>query len=270
MGAILQVKNLHVDFYGDKGCFKAVNNINFDLEKSKITCLVGRSGSGKSMTALSIIRRIPNGGNITGEIFFRGENLLNISEQKMNAIRGKYIFSIFQHPMNSFNFSVKIGKQLFQLAKSHGVESRKIFYKQMADILETLNFTDPFSILNSYPFQVSGGMLQRLVLAMAIYMKPAVIIADEPTTALDAAVQKEVLQQLKKVRDQFGVSIFLITHHFGVVAEIADDVIVMKEGMIVEKGNVFQIFDNPQHPYTKSLLQASFEKEVHPYVDGSA
>lgn len=260
MSAILQVTNLHVDFYRDKGCFKAVNNISFDLEKSKITCLVGRSGSGKSMTALSIIRRIPNAGNVTGKILFRGENLLSISEKRMNEIRGKQIFSIFQHPMNSFNFSVKIGKQLFQLAKSHGVESRNIFYEQMADILETLNFTDPISILHCYPFQVSGGMLQRVALAMAIYMKPAFIIADEPTTALDAAVQKEVLQQLKKVRDQFGVSIFMITHHFGVVAEIADNVIVMNEGVIVEKGNVFQIFDNPQHPYTKSLLRASFEK----------
>lgn len=262
MESILKVEDLCVSFNGPEGSFRAVDSINFEVEAGRITCVVGQSGSGKSMTALALINRVPLPGEVSGKVIFKERNLLDLCTKEMREIRGRHIFSIFQHPMNSLNPSVKIGKQLFELVKSHGVKGKKQFYKEIAEILDTLNFLNSNLVLEQYPFQLSGGMLQRVMIALAIWMKPEIIIADEPTTALDAIVQKEILKQLSVIKKMFEVSILLITHDLGVVAEIADEVIVMKEGKVVETGNVYKIFNNPQDPYTESLLSATFRKEA--------
>jgi ABC-type dipeptide/oligopeptide/nickel transport system ATPase component len=262
MESILKVEDLSVVFKGPEESFRAVDGISFEVEAGKITCVVGQSGSGKSMTALSIINRVPILGEVSGKVIFKERNLLDLCYKEMREIRGRHIFSIFQHPMNSLNPSVKIGKQLFAFVKSHGVKGKKQFYQEITEILDTLGFSNSNLVLEQYPFQLSGGMLQRVMIALAIWMKPEIIIADEPTTALDAIVQKEILKQLSVIRKMFDVSILLITHDLGVVAEIADDVIVMKDGNVVEKGSVFRIFNDPQAPYTKSLLSATFRKEA--------
>lgn len=262
MESILKVEDLCVSFNEPEGSFRVVDSISFEVEVGKITCVVGQSGSGKSMTALSLINMVPLPGKVSGKVIFKDRNLLDLCFKEMREIRGRHIFSIFQHPMNSLNPSIKIGKQLFEFAKSHGMSENKQFYKEIAEILDTLNFVNSNIVLDQYPFQLSGGMLQRVMIALAIWMKPEIIIADEPTTALDAIVQKEILKQLSVIRKMFDVSILLITHDLGVVAEVADVVIVMKEGRIVEKGNVYKIFNDPQDPYTKSLLSATFRKEA--------
>lgn len=262
MEAILKVEDLCVSFKGVEGSFKAVDSVSFEIEVGKITCIVGQSGSGKSMTALSIINRVPLTSEIRGKVIFNRKNLLDLSFKEMLEIRGKHIFSIFQHPMNSLNPCIKIGKQLFEFAKSHGMYEKKQFFEEITEILDTLNFMNSNAILDRYPFQLSGGMLQRVMIALAIWMKPEIIIADEPTTALDAIVQKEILKQFSMIRKMFDVSILLITHDLSVVSEIADKVIVMKEGKVVEEGNVHDIFNNPKDSYTQSLLSASFRKEA--------
>lgn len=262
MESILKVEDLCVSFNGPEGSFRAVDNISFEVEVGRITCVVGQSGSGKSMTALSLINRVPLLGEVSGKVIFKERNLLDLCFKEMREIRGRHIFSIFQHPMNSLNPSIKIGKQLYEFVKSHGVKGKKQFYKEITEILDTLNFLNSNIVLEQYPFQLSGGMLQRVMIGLAIWMKPEIIVADEPTTALDAIVQKEILKQFSVIRKMFDVSILLITHDLGVVAEIADDVIVMKEGRVVEKGDVYKIFNNPQETYTKSLLSATFRKEA--------
>lgn len=262
MESILKVEDLRVSFNGPEGSIRAVDGISFEVEVGKITCVVGQSGSGKSMTALSLINMVPLLGEVSGKVIFKERNLLDLCFKEMREIRGRHIFSIFQHPMNSLNPSIKIGKQLFGFAKSHGMNEKKQFYKEIAEILDTLNFVSSNFVLDQYPFQLSGGMLQRVMIALAIWMRPEIIIADEPTTALDAIVQKEILKQFSVIRKMYDVSILLITHDLGVVAEIADDVIVMKEGKVVENGNVYKIFNNPQDPYTESLLSATFRKEA--------
>lgn len=255
---LITVKDLSVSFENKN----VVDNISFDIHSDKITCIVGQSGSGKSMTALSIINMIPSKGKVQGEVIYKNSNLLNFTNKEMKNIRGKKIFSIFQNPMNSFNPSIKIKKQFHEFAKSYGIDNLNDFDNDMKCILESLNFGNPNVIMQQYPFQLSGGMLQRLTIALAMLVKPDIIIADEPTTALDVTVQKEILKQFINIKDKYGIAVLMITHDFGVVAEIADEVLVMNKGRIVEKGSVFEIFDNPQNFYTKSLLKATFEREV--------
>lgn len=262
MGNILKVENLRVVFSRESKEFNAVDDVSFTVEAGKITCLVGQSGSGKSMTALSIIKMLPSSAKLNGSVMYNEKNLLVLPTKELVKIRGKRIYTIFQNPMNALNPSVKIGKQLFYIAKSHGISDRKTFDRQIAGILEELNFCNSGMILEQYPFQLSGGMLQRVMIALAIWMKPEIIIADEPTTALDVTVQKEILNQFRRIRDVFGVTILLITHDFGVVAELADEVVVMYKGKIVEKSNVFKVFNSPKELYTKELLKATFDKEV--------
>ncbi|MCR4435088.1 MAG: ABC transporter ATP-binding protein [Clostridiales bacterium] len=262
MKNLLEVENLSISFDTGNGWFKAVDGISFGVAAGKIACIVGQSGSGKSLTALSIINMVPPSGKIEGRILFKEQDLLALPPYKMAQIRGRHIFSIFQNPMNSLNRSITTGKQLFEMAVSHGAQDKGKFYRDMGKILERMNFSNPYSVLRKYPFQLSGGMLQRMVIAFAVYSKPELIIADEPTTALDVTVQKEILRQFREIRDQWGATILLITHDFGVVAEIADDVIVMKEGRIVEKNGVRQIFNYPRDAYTKALIKATFDKEV--------
>ncbi len=260
MNKILTVNNLEIAFWKGKELVTVVNQINFALTTGKITCLVGQSGSGKSLTGLAISGVLPiEACLISGEIFFHQTNLL-ANQTVLNSLRGKKVFSIFQNPMNSFNPALTIGKQIKQFAISHQRFEQKTFYDELNTILKDLSFSDPTIVLNQYPFQLSGGMLQRLMIAMAIFLQPELIIADEPTTALDVTVQKEILAQFKAIQKKLQTTLLLITHDFGVVAELADEVLVMKNGMIVEHGNVLQIFDHPKQAYTRALINATFGK----------
>ncbi|GIP36441.1 ABC transporter ATP-binding protein [Paenibacillus sp. J2TS4] len=269
MSAILQVKDISVMFRDGEKQTAVLNQLQFDVEAGQIVALIGRSGSGKTMTSLSLVNQVPPPGNVTGEVRFDGENLLRLPAHRLAAIRGKRIFTIFQNPMNSFNPSILIGKQLYDFARSYSPVHKAAFMSEMIGILERLNVPEPALRLKQYPFQLSGGMLQRMLIGLAVWTRPDLIIADEPTTALDPGVQKEILQQFRSIRDTYGTGILLITHHFGVVAELADHVLVLQKGSIVDQGSVFDIFDHPRHPYTRSLLEAAYGKEADLHADGS-
>lgn len=263
MENILEVKELNTVFKTEKEIKEVIKEINFQVKKGKITCIVGQSGSGKSVTAMSIIKMLPKSGSISGgSILFNGQDLVKMTDAEIREVRGKKIFSIFQNPINCFNPSLTMETQIYDLISSNININRKEFENKICSIMENLNLKDPAVILSQYPFQLSGGMLQRMMIAAAIFMEPEIIIADEPTTALDVTTQKEILKQFKLIQKKFNTTILMITHDFGVVAEMADEVIVMKEGSIVEKGNVFEIFNNPKHPYTISLIKATFDREV--------
>lgn len=263
MENILEVRNLKTVFNVENGTKEILKGINFQVKKGKITCIVGQSGSGKSTTAMSIIKMLPQNAFIKeGSILFKDIDLVKADDKKMEEIRGSHIFSIFQNAMNCFNSSLTMKHQIFDLISSNIEISKCDFENKICLILKSLNFDNPLSILNQYPFQLSGGMLQRMSIASAILMKPEIIIADEPTTALDVTTQKEILKQLKFIQNKFDITILLITHDFGVVAEMADEVIVMKDGIIAEQGNVFDIFNNPQNNYTSALIKATFDREV--------
>lgn len=263
METILEIKNLKTQFKIRNEIKEVVKGISLEVKKGKITCIVGQSGSGKSMTAMSIINILPKNASISqGSIFFQGQDLVKMSDKEMRDIRGKKIFSVFQNPINCFNPSLTLGSQIYDLISSNMIVNRKEFEVKFCDIMESLNLQNPQIILKQYPFQLSGGMLQRMMIAAAIFMEPEIIIADEPTTALDVTTQKEILKQFKAIQKKFNTSILIITHDFGVVAEMADDVIVMKDGCVVEKGNVFEIFNSPKHSYTISLIKATFDREV--------
>lgn len=263
MENILEVKELNTAFKTEKGIKEVVKGINFEVKKSKITCIVGQSGSGKSVTAMSIIKMLPKSGYISrGSILFNGQDLVKMTDGEIREVRGKRIFSIFQNPINCFNPSLTMETQIYDLISSNMTIDKKEFENKICSIMENLNLQDPAVILKQYPFQLSGGMIQRMMIAAAIFMEPEIIIADEPTTALDVTTQKEILKQFKLIQKKFNTTILMITHDFGVVAEMADEVIVMKDGSIVEKGNVFEIFNNPKYPYTISLIKATFDREV--------
>lgn len=263
MENILEVKELTTVFKTSEGIKEVVKGINFEVKKGKITCIVGQSGSGKSITAMSIIKILPKDAAITeGSVLFQGHDLVKMTDKDMRTVRGKQVFSIFQNPVNCFNPSLTMGTQIYDLVSSNVVINRKDFENKICNIMESLNLKDPSVILNQYPFQLSGGMLQRMMIAAAIFMEPEIIIADEPTTALDVTTQKEILKQFNIIQKKFNTTILMITHDFGVVAEMADEVIVMNDGCIVEKGSVFEIFNNPKHSYTISLIKATFDREV--------
>lgn len=263
MENILEVKELNTAFKTEKGIKEVVKGINFEVKKSKITCIVGQSGSGKSVTAMSIIKMLPKSGYISeGSILFNGQDLAKMTDGEIRKVRGKKIFSIFQNPINCFNPSLTMETQIYDLISSNMTINKKEFENKICSVMKKLNLEEPAVILKQYPFQLSGGMLQRMMIAAAIFMEPEIIIADEPTTALDVTTQKEILKQFKLIQKKFNTTILMITHDFGVVAEMADEVIVMKDGSIVEKGNVFEIFNNPKHPYTISLIKATFDREV--------
>lgn len=263
MENILEVKNLKTVFNVKDEVKEVVKGISFEVKKGKITCIVGQSGSGKSVTVMSMIRILPKNALISeGNILFDGQDLASIADKEMRKIRGKKIFSIFQNPINCFNPSITMGTQIYDLVSSNIKIDRKNFENKFCEIMKNVNLDNPSAILNQYPFQLSGGMLQRMMIAAAIFMEPDIIIADEPTTALDVTTQKEILKQFKLIQKKFNTTILMITHDFGVVAEIADEVVVMKDGYIVERGNVFEVFNNPKHSYTISLIKATFDREV--------
>jgi dipeptide transport system ATP-binding protein len=258
MEKVLQVENLHVSFTTYGGEVKAVRGVTFDLHKGETLAIVGESGCGKSVTSQSIMRLIPTPpGKITnGSILFKGKDLTKLSDKEMRSIRGADISMIFQDPMTALNPTLTIGDQLTEGLIQHQNISKEEAKKMALSMLELVGIPSPETRLKQYPHQFSGGMRQRIVIAMALVCQPEVLIADEPTTALDVTIQAQILELFKDIQKKTGVSIILITHDLGVVAQVADRIAVMYAGKIVEIGNRREIFYNPQHPYTKGLLNS--------------
>lgn len=259
MTKILEVKDLVVQFSTDRGKINAVKGVNFDVEKGKSIGIVGESGSGKSVTALAIMQLIPSppGKILSGEVLYNGKNLLEYSDREMRHIRGNKIAMIFQEPMTSLNPVFTCGNQIMEVFQLHRPELNK---KQMRDeainMLKLVGIPEAEKRFSEYPHQLSGGMRQRVMIAMALACRPDILIADEPTTALDVTIQAQILELMNKLRQELGMGIVMITHDLGVVAETCHQVAVMYCGRIVESGPVEEIFNNPKHPYTKGLMNS--------------
>ncbi|BCB03702.1 ABC transporter ATP-binding protein [Bacillus sp. KH172YL63] len=258
MDHVLTVKDLEVSFTTYGGEVKAVRGVSFDLSKGETLAIVGESGCGKSVTSQSIMKLIPSPpGKVTnGEILFKGSDLLKQSEAQMRKIRGADISMIFQDPMTALNPTLTIGEQLMEGILEHHPIGKKMAKQRAIEMLSLVSIPNPAERMRQYPHQFSGGMRQRIVIAMALACEPDVLIADEPTTALDVTIQAQILELFRKIQNNTGVSIILITHDLGVVAQVADRIAVMYAGKIVEEGTRREIFYSPQHPYTKGLLKS--------------
>ncbi|AEE88011.1 Oligopeptide transport ATP-binding protein oppD [Francisella cf. novicida Fx1] len=250
----LQIKDLNVSFKTDDGMFSAVRDITFDLKKGHTLGIVGESGSGKSQTVLSLMGLLAGNAVVSGQALFHDQNLINMPTKNLNKIRGDKISMIFQDPMTSLNPYLTIHKQLLEPLTIHKGMSHKDATKKVLEMLDAVQIPDAKNRLKLYPHEFSGGMRQRVVIAMALLCSPEILIADEPTTALDVTVQGQILQLLSDLQKEFHMSMLFITHDLGVVAEICHDVMVMYCGNIMEQGTVDSIFANAQHPYTKGLL----------------
>lgn len=260
---LLDVRDLKVQFFTEDGAVRAVDGISFHIHPGEILGMVGESGCGKSVTALSLLRLLPPSGKIvSGEINFFGKNLFQASESEMQQVRGNQISMIFQEPMTSLNPVMTVGDQVAESLILHKKMSRKEALSETIRLFESVRIPDAATRVKDYPHQMSGGMRQRVMIAMAIACHPALIIADEPTTALDVTIQAQILELLNQLRDEYGLSILLITHALGVVAETADRVIVMYAGRIVEEAPVLEIFERPYHPYTIGLLDSIPKIEI--------
>jgi len=253
---LLEVKNLQTQFRVKGGLVNAVDGVSFEVDKGEILAIVGESGSGKSVTSLSVLSLIPGppGKIIGGEILFKGEDLLKKSKKEMQDIRGDKISMIFQEPMTSLNPVITIGKQIAETIIRHKKLTKKEANLQAIKMLELVGIPTPEKKINDYPHQLSGGMRQRVMIAIALSCNPELLIADEPTTALDVTIQAQILELLINLKDKLNTAILLITHDLGVVAETADKVVVMYCGKIVEKATSLQLFETPLHPYTQGLL----------------
>ncbi|MDM5227780.1 ABC transporter ATP-binding protein [Cytobacillus sp. NJ13] len=258
MEKVLEVKDLHVTFTTYGGEVQAVRGVTFDLYKGETLAIVGESGCGKSVTSQSIMRLIPSppGRIADGAILFKGKDLTKLKESEMRDIRGADISMIFQDPMTALNPTITIGEQIIEGIMQHETISRQDARKKALEMLNLVGIPNPSERLKHYPHQFSGGMRQRIVIAMALVCEPEVLIADEPTTALDVTIQAQILDLFKDIQKKTGVSIIIITHDLGVVAQVADRIAVMYAGKIVEAGERREIFYNPQHPYTKGLLNS--------------
>ena len=253
---LLEVKDLQTHFYTDEGLVKAADGIDISIKKGETLGLVGESGCGKSVTALSVMRLIqePPGKIVQGEILFHGNNLLNLSETEMRHIRGNRISMIFQEPMTSLNPLIRCGDQIAEAIALHQGVSKQEARAKAVEMLQKVGIPDSESRAREYPHQMSGGMRQRVMIAMALSCNPELMIADEPTTALDVSIQAQILALMNDLKEEFGASILLITHDLSVIAEMAQSVAVMYAGKIVEYVNVMRLFDNPMHPYTVGLM----------------
>ncbi len=263
--ALLEVKNLRTSFFTGDGVVHAVDNVSFNVRRGEAVALVGESGCGKSVTAMSIMRLVATPGRITGgEIRFKGRNLADIPEKEMRNVRGNDIAMVFQEPMTSLNPVFKIGWQVAEAIRIHRKVGKKEAWKQAGEMLELVSIPDPVKRLDDYPHQLSGGMRQRVMIAMALSCDPELLIADEPTTALDVTIQAQIMELLAGLQKRLGLAILLITHDLGVVAEFCERVVVMYTGRVVEEAPVRELFANPAHPYTRGLLKSLPSLTVDP------
>ncbi len=255
---ILEVNGLKTYFYTEQGVVKAVDDISFEVERGQTIGIVGESGCGKSVTSLSILRLInwPPGRIIGGEIIYNKTNLLGLKESEMREIRGNEISMIFQEPMTSLNPVFTVGYQIIEAIVLHQKVSKKEAREKAIELLRLVSIPDPEKRINEYPHNLSGGMRQRVMIAMALSTNPSILIADEPTTALDVTIQAQILDLIKDVQSRYNLTIILITHDLSIIAETADRVIVMYAGKIIEESSVDEIFNNPAHPYTQGLLSS--------------
>ena len=254
---MLQVKNLCTSFNVDAGEVRAVNGISFNLDKGKVLGIVGESGSGKSVTAYSIMRILVEPGKIVGgEILFNGEDIVKYSKKQMREFRGKRVSIIFQDPMTSLNPTFTIGNQLREAILLHTDRNRAEANSRALEMLQLVGVNEPEKRLKQYPHELSGGMRQRVMIAMALACEPDILIADEPTTALDVTIQAQILELMKDLQKKMGMAIIMITHDLGVIADMCDEIIVMYAGRVCERGTVDEIFYNPRHEYTKGLLRS--------------
>ncbi len=253
----LEVKELQTYFFTEGGVAKAVDGASFQIEHGQVLAIVGESGCGKSVTALSIMGLLsPPGKVVGGEAWFEGRNLFALSEKEMQSIRGNHISMIFQEPMTSLNPVFRIEDQIAEVLQRHRQASRKEALEQVVDLLGQVGIPSPRLRMRDYPHQMSGGMRQRAMIAMALACRPQILIADEPTTALDVTIQAQILALLQEMRASTGTSILLITHDLGVVAETAEEVVVMYAGRVVESSTVLELFETPLHPYTQGLMRS--------------
>jgi len=255
---LIQVNDLHTNFYMDEGVVKAVDGVDFFLRKGETLGLVGESGCGKSVTALSIMRLVqqPPGRIEKGQILFENQDLLGMSEEQMRQIRGNHISMIFQEPMTSLNPVFRVGDQIAEAIRLHQGVHRGSAVERAVEMLQKVGIPDPETRVKEYPHQMSGGMRQRVMIAMALSCNPKMMIADEPTTALDVTIQAQILDLMNKLKEDFGASILLITHDLGVIADMAQSVAVMYTGKIVEYADVVELFTMPKHPYTVALMES--------------
>lgn len=256
--ALLEVHNLKTYFVSKQSTVKAVDGVDFVVEQGRVLCIVGESGSGKSVTSLSLMRLIqgPQGRIVDGEILLEGRDLLHLTERQMSDIRGNEIGMIFQEPMSALNPVMKIGDQIGEVLVRHRHMSWREARSRAADLLKSVGLPRADEMVHEYPHQLSGGMRQRAMIAMAMACQPKLLIADEPTTALDVTIQAQVLDLMRALQKETGTAIILVTHDLGVVAEMADDVVVMYAGQIVESGPADAVFDEPLHPYTRALMDS--------------
>jgi oligopeptide/dipeptide ABC transporter ATP-binding protein len=253
---LLEVRDLRTHFFTREGVVHAVDGVSFELERGKTLGIVGESGCGKTVTALSIMGLIPKppAKIVGGEVWFDGRDLTKLSERRLEDVRGSEIAMIFQDPMTSLNPTLTIGTQITETIRRHSDVSKTVARRRAVELLDEVGIADPRRRLDDYPHRLSGGMRQRVMIAIAISCEPALLIADEPTTALDVTVQAQVLDLLDELRQRHRMATLIITHDMGVVAEVADDVVVMYAGQIVEQAPALELFDRPEHPYTEALM----------------
>ncbi|MEC7368653.1 MAG: ABC transporter ATP-binding protein [Pseudomonadota bacterium] len=258
MPNLLEIHELVTEFDTDEGVVRAVDQVSFDVKPGATLGLVGESGCGKSVTALSIMQLLPNpaGRIVSGNIFFQGLDLTHLSIAEMENLRGNEIGMVFQEPMTALNPVQTIGRQLTEVLHLHTDQNDASALQAAVEILEKVGIPSPEIRLSEYPHQLSGGMRQRVLIAIALVCSPSLLIADEPTTALDVTIQAQILDLIENLQKQLGMAVLMITHDLGVIAETCQDVVVMYAGKVVEKGSVFDIFDHPKHPYTQGLLRS--------------
>ena len=274
MESLLQVKDLKTNFYSDNAVIHAVDGVSFNVRPGEVVGLVGESGCGKSVVSLSIMRLVmyPPGKIEGGQILFKGRDLLSLSEREMRKIRGNEIAMIFQEPMTSLNPVYRIGEQVSEAIHLHQGIDRTASWEKAVEMLRLVGIPRPKEVIRDYPHQFSGGMRQRAMIAMALSCNPSLLIADEPTTALDVTIQAQILELMKDLKQKINTAIIFITHDLGVVAEMADHVVVMYAGKVVEDTDVASLFTEPLHPYTVGLIQSKpkmeDEKELLDYIPG--
>ena len=254
---LLKVRDLHTSFFTPAGEVRAVNGISFNLDRGKVLGIVGESGSGKSVTAYSIMQILADTGRITGgRILYKGEEISKWSEKQMQTFRGKCCSIIFQDPMTSLNPVFTIGSQLKEAVVLHTDKKGKVADDRVVELLELVGINEPDKRVKQYPFELSGGMRQRVMIAMALACEPDILIADEPTTALDVTIQAQILELMQELQKKLGMAVILVTHDLGVIADMCDNIVVMYGGRICERGTAHEIFYNPKHEYTRGLLRS--------------